>query len=193
FGVITNAVEAVLQPFKYVGQYGVMTEANGLQYMRARYYDPQVGRFISEDPIGFAGGDLNLYQYAHANPIMFMDPWGLCGNNTFGGTVKTISSGIGQAVGAAWNDVAYNEELHRGVEFGVKAAGVATVEVAKIVTMDTLKAYFMPRIPLTQAGGYAFGESVNVIQVTLSLESYGNMAKDISNRIQTIGDDVFAP
>ena len=41
---------------------------------------------------------------AQANPIMFMDPWGLCGN-TFWGTVKTISSGIGQAVvesASAW-------------------------------------------------------------------------------------------
>ncbi|MGO9370469.1 MAG: RHS repeat-associated core domain-containing protein [Syntrophobacteraceae bacterium] len=37
------------QPFKFVGQYGVMAEPNGLYYMRARYYDPSVGRFTSED------------------------------------------------------------------------------------------------------------------------------------------------
>ena len=62
-----NQSETVTQPFKYVGQLGVMAEpngANGLYYMRARYYDPQVGRFISEDPIGFDGGDVNLYAYA---------------------------------------------------------------------------------------------------------------------------------
>jgi RHS repeat-associated protein len=53
-------VEAVTQPFKYVGQYGVMVEPNGLYYMRARYYDPSLGRFISEDPAGFGGGDVNL-------------------------------------------------------------------------------------------------------------------------------------
>ena len=45
--------------------------------IEARYYDPQVGRFISEDPIGFAGGDLNLYVYVKNNPIMFIDPFGL--------------------------------------------------------------------------------------------------------------------
>jgi len=45
--------------------------------MRARYYDPDVGRFISEDPIGFAGGDVNLYAYVGNNPILFVDPWGL--------------------------------------------------------------------------------------------------------------------
>ena len=65
------------QPFKFVGQYGVMTEPNGFYYMRARYYDPKVGRFISEDPIGFKGGDVNLYVYVGNNPINLIDPLGL--------------------------------------------------------------------------------------------------------------------
>ena len=81
FGLIGNEQEAIEQPFKFVGQFGVMTEPNGLYYMRARYYDPQVGRFISEDPIGFEGGDVNLYVYASNNSIMFVDPWGLCAQN----------------------------------------------------------------------------------------------------------------
>jgi uncharacterized protein RhaS with RHS repeats len=46
-------------------------------YYRARWYDPQVGRFISEDPIGFDGGDLNLYGYVVNNPANFRDPTGL--------------------------------------------------------------------------------------------------------------------
>jgi RHS repeat-associated protein len=53
-----------------------MAEPNGFYYMRARYYDPAVGRFISEDPIGFDGGDVNLYAYVLNNPILFIDPWG---------------------------------------------------------------------------------------------------------------------
>jgi RHS repeat-associated protein len=47
-----------------------------LYYYRARYYEPNIGRFISEDPIGLRG-DLNLYRYALANPIRFRDPLGL--------------------------------------------------------------------------------------------------------------------
>ncbi|MFZ5761513.1 MAG: RHS repeat-associated core domain-containing protein, partial [Thermodesulfobacteriota bacterium] len=51
-------------------------EPNGFYYMRARYYDPEVRRFISEDPIGFNGGDLNLYAYVGNNPMMMVDPSG---------------------------------------------------------------------------------------------------------------------
>jgi RHS repeat-associated protein len=76
-GMILGENEAFAQPFKYVGQLGVMAESNGLYYMRARYYNPAVGRFISEDPLGFGGGDVNLYVYAGNNPVVGVDPWGL--------------------------------------------------------------------------------------------------------------------
>ncbi len=50
---------------------------SGLYYNRARNYDPRTGRFISEDPIGFAGEDTNLYRYVNNNPITKIDPSGL--------------------------------------------------------------------------------------------------------------------
>ena len=50
----------------------------GLYYYRNRWYDPQVGRFISEDPIGLEGG-INLYTYVESNPLTFSDPFGLQG------------------------------------------------------------------------------------------------------------------
>ena len=53
--------------------------ATGLIFYRARWYDPQSMRFLSEDPVGFAGGDLNLYGYAWQNPINYRDPFGLDG------------------------------------------------------------------------------------------------------------------
>ncbi|MBA3241725.1 MAG: Ig-like domain-containing protein [Acidobacteria bacterium] len=51
--------------------------ATGLYYYRARYYSPTLGRFISEDPIGFAGGDENLYAYVGNDPVNHTDPSGL--------------------------------------------------------------------------------------------------------------------
>ena len=46
-------------------------------YYRARYYDPSAGRFLSEDPIEFAGG-VNFYRYISNNSTNFRDPLGLC-------------------------------------------------------------------------------------------------------------------
>jgi RHS repeat-associated protein len=50
-------------------------DANGLQYRRNRYVDPQTGRFTQPDPIGVAGG-LNLYGYANSDPVNYSDPFG---------------------------------------------------------------------------------------------------------------------
>ena len=46
-------------------------------YYRARWYDPQQGRFVSEHPIGLPGG-INLFAYVGNNPMSFYDPSGLC-------------------------------------------------------------------------------------------------------------------
>ena len=87
FGKIVGQQETVSQPFKYVGKYGVMTEPNGLYYMKARYYDSSIGRFISEDPKGFDGGDVNLMAYVENNPVNFTDPTGLFKFTVLGQTV----------------------------------------------------------------------------------------------------------
>lgn len=65
-------------PIGFAGAFGVLTEPNGLYYMNARYYDPAIGRFLSEDPLGPGGGDLTLYSYAGSNPVVFVNPSGLC-------------------------------------------------------------------------------------------------------------------
>ena len=60
------------QPLRFQGQYA--EDGAGLHYNTFRFYDPEVGRFISPDPIGIAGGE-NLYAYA-PNPTGWVDPWG---------------------------------------------------------------------------------------------------------------------
>ena len=51
----------------------------GMLYYRARFYDPQVGRFIETDPVGFNGRDVNLYGYVWNSPVNYRDPLGLDG------------------------------------------------------------------------------------------------------------------
>ncbi|QIR40677.1 hypothetical protein HCG51_30950 [Tolypothrix sp. PCC 7910] len=75
FGETLTATEGVANPFEYVGQWGVMNDGNGLDYMRARYYSPSLGRFMNPDPLGQAGG-WNIYAYSLNNPITFIDPEG---------------------------------------------------------------------------------------------------------------------
>ncbi|PJJ59362.1 RHS repeat-associated core domain-containing protein [Hymenobacter chitinivorans] len=59
-------------PFRYQGQYEDVE--TGLYYNRFRYYDPEAGRYISQDPIGVLGG-MNLYSYV-ADPTTWIDPFG---------------------------------------------------------------------------------------------------------------------
>lgn len=75
-------------------------QGTSLAYYRARYYDPTVGRFISQDPIRYVGRSLNLYAYVDNNPINFTDPSGLikyhgnwCGPNWTGGKKQTYIPG----------------------------------------------------------------------------------------------------
>jgi RHS repeat-associated protein len=63
------------QPLRFQGQY--LDAETGLHYNLHRYYDPDVGRFTSQDPIGLGGG-VNVYRYA-PNPLGWADPLGLVG------------------------------------------------------------------------------------------------------------------
>jgi RHS repeat-associated protein len=72
----------------------------GLLYYRARWYDPQLGRFISEDPIGLEGG-INSYSYVKNNPTQFMDPLGLTRCNRVLGILggAMLGAGVGGIAG----------------------------------------------------------------------------------------------
>jgi RHS repeat-associated protein len=76
FGNVTSETNPNVDlRYGYTGR--ELDQETGLDYYRARYYDPTNGRFISKDPIGFNAGDTNLYRYVGNNPINFSDPSGL--------------------------------------------------------------------------------------------------------------------
>jgi RHS repeat-associated protein len=74
FGKITNSTGTLTNPFRYTGR--EFDTETGLYYYRARYFDPNAGRFLSEDPIRFNGG-VNLYAYVSNNSPNLGDPNGL--------------------------------------------------------------------------------------------------------------------
>ena len=83
FGQVTQIVGATQNPFRYNGRDGVMSDDNGLYYMRARFYHPEGRRFVGRDLLL---GDiieaqaLNRYAFVTGNPIFFIDPLGLSGD-----------------------------------------------------------------------------------------------------------------
>ncbi|MBK8148552.1 MAG: RHS domain-containing protein [Acidobacteria bacterium] len=70
-----NASGNLATRYKFTGR--EYDDFTGLHYYRARWYDSSLGRFISEDPIAFAGGDVNLYGYVRNKPVSYSDPFGL--------------------------------------------------------------------------------------------------------------------
>jgi RHS repeat-associated protein len=89
----------VTNPIRFQGQYH--DHETGLHYNRYRYYDPRVGRFISQDPIGFAGG-INIYQYA-PNANGWIDPLGLVKGTNEKGQVTSRGGWRKASVRDAWN------------------------------------------------------------------------------------------
>ena len=69
-------------PFQYTGR---ENDGTGLYYYRARYYHPTLQRFISDDPIGFASGEINHFVYVRNRPTRYVDPLGLTWNDILWG------------------------------------------------------------------------------------------------------------
>jgi len=92
----TTATEGIFNPFRYTGR--EQDPETGLYYYRARYYDPTIGRFLSEDPIRFWGG-IDFYKYANNSPTNATDPSGnwpwygnYCGPKWTGGRVEEYNA-----------------------------------------------------------------------------------------------------
>ncbi len=90
YGKTTVSGTASSNSFEYTGR---ENDSTGLYFYRARYYNPGLQRFVSEDPIGLEGGP-NVYSYVGGNPLSYSDPLGL---NPVGGAYA--GAGIGSAFG----------------------------------------------------------------------------------------------
>lgn len=123
---------------------GRENDDTGLYYYRARYYDPQLKRFISEDPIGLAGG-INSYAYVKNNPLLFVDPTGeaetaigrlmasLCVakqcdaiRRGVGGGARSWSSALGDCI----SDLNAYSQTHPGELEALQAVGISLGNIA---------------------------------------------------------------
>ncbi len=116
FGKLTASTGTLTNPFQYTGR--DFDPETGLSYYRARYYDQAIGRFVSEDPIRFAGSSI-FYVYVHNRPVDATDPTGLwilvCSR---GGFQNISPSGIGNH--SYYWDTRHNQSCGRGNQSGLE-------------------------------------------------------------------------
>jgi RHS repeat-associated protein len=86
FGKQTASSGSLTNPFQYTARES--DAETGLYYYRARYYDPAVGRFLSEDRLRSVSGPLNFYGYVENSTPNLLDPTGLCPSNPNGDKSK---------------------------------------------------------------------------------------------------------
>jgi len=94
-------------PYQYTGR---EADNPGLYYYRARYYSPMMGRFISEDPLGFGGGQNNFYAYVAGNPLSYRDPSGkLLPEAVIGGVIGGFAGYISGVIsGDCWEKLKHD-------------------------------------------------------------------------------------
>ena len=115
-----------INPFRYRGDY--YDEEISLYYLNARYYDPEVGRFISADSMEYLSPEsingLNLYSYCGNNPVMNMDPTGTSLIAFF--VILAMGAIVGGVVGGkvAYDNGARGWSLLGGIVLGM-TAGIA--------------------------------------------------------------------
>ena len=106
FGNIVDQTDdtETIGSYYYTGQ--EFDAETGLYYYNARYYDPTIGRFISQDPMSFDAGDTNLYRYVGNNPMTFTDPTGMCWSGVNSSTSSYTSSSYSTfSSGSAGSDI----------------------------------------------------------------------------------------
>jgi RHS repeat-associated protein len=99
-------------------------DESDLVYSRARHYNPRTGRFVQKDPIGFSGGDLNVYSYATCNPLSFTDP-------------------TGEATWSGMIHASLTEAKRKEIENGLKTRFTATFLNSKLIMYDRIKNTFI--------------------------------------------------
>ena len=196
FGENLTATETVANSFEYVGQWGVTDEGNGLDFMRARFYDAGDGRFVSTDPIGTNGG-VNLYAYSLNSPLNYVDPSGLdCTADTNEGWVNNLldlkkfgtvfsiaknpigatANGIDQVVSHTIGGESYNQSLAHNYFVPIVAGGAAVA--GAVVLAGSLPVTAIP-ILLGFIGGFeAVGGAITIL---------GGMAGAFTVGYKTVG------
>jgi len=112
YGQRQTVIESLpLQPYGWKGREWI--PGPNIYYNRARFYDPVLGRFMSQDPLGYEGGDWNFYSFAWSNPKNWNDPSGLDAAASYAGiaAVDVSVAPAEKAVGCALSSLFFSLSL----------------------------------------------------------------------------------
>lgn len=149
----TNAV-----PFDWLGGHGVFhADGSSLYLTRHRAFDTNVKRFLSQDPMGLGGG-ANLYGYANGNPLLYIDPLGLCAENSDPYAVFGKATSI--------------EAYHTPQEKLDIQTGKFTQDMSWANAFGVVRAFIgvMETLPVGQCGMASIANEVNIIPKILAAE-----------------------
>jgi len=180
YGTLTYRFGSTDTPFLYNGRFGVQTDPNGLLYMRARYYNPYICRFINPDPVGFAGG-LNWYMFADGNPVNYLDPYGLAyGNPVCGPNGQMYPSDPFAPGGAFYVPSPWKPDIMTsfvsGAAVGAVIAGAVTVAAPAAVSVLTGAGFSATAAQATVTAGLYIGGGYGAYQTVVSTAQNAGVA-----------------
>lgn len=190
WGNPTVASGALDNPFRYAGEY--WDETTELQYLRSRWYDPGIGRFIQEDTFeGFPNrpASMNPYAYVENNPLRYVDPFG----HSVWGSISSFSSGAWNSGASAISNGIYNGTTNSGdsdtayavgqVVGGGVAAGVGLVET--VIGAGGVGA----GLATSETGVGALAVAPSATLAAHGVTTIGNAAEGIGDGIQYLLSD----
>lgn len=181
-------------------------DKTGLYYYRSRYYDPEIGRFLSEDPLGFKAG-VNFYSYCKNNPINANDPMGLwnvnfnyTGGPGWGGTIGVQISqdglyayaGGGASTGSGASITIETSNPSPGVEVYTAYSGGNGVVGGILESQGQL----LPERNASGNFGIGWGVGLGMssgIKVTTPIVEWGNSTTSSTNNTPASGGFVLYP
>jgi RHS repeat-associated protein len=138
--IVADSAPEIELPFGFAG--GLYDTDTGLIRFGYRDYDPETGRWTARDPIGFDGGDTNLYGYVLGDPVNFIDPEGkfawVVGGALVGGAFGAITSAISAASGPGpinWSNVAAQAAIG-GLSGAINGALISTLGPAATFALN---------------------------------------------------------
>jgi RHS repeat-associated protein len=192
FGNIIEDTNPEFQiPFGFVG--GLHDRDTGLVRFGYRDYDPDTGRWTAKDPIGFAGGDTDLYGYCLNDPVNFVDSEGLW-------VAQAIGAVLGGGLNAYNNYGAYSSEQMSGVDYAKSIAFGASGGVlssfggpflgAAVSALNNLNEQMLHSDPCNGINwsdtGRAFATGIAVGNIAKGAYKAGDLIVAVPNQIGTI-------